>query len=158
MEPQQIRLIDEKGKQLGIFSFLQAQELAKEKGFDLVEVTRKTTPFVYKLGNYGKERYKEEKKRRKQKLKEKHTLSKSIRIGFTEGDHDLKIKLKRLEKFLSEDRIVVIEMRLRGREKAHFDLAREKINNFLNTISLPFKIVQPLKRVPRGLIIALKKN
>jgi len=158
MEPQQIRLIDEKGKQIGIFSFSKAQEIAKQKGLDLIEITRKTTPFVYKLGNYGKERYKEEKKRKKQKLKEKHTLPKSIRIGFTEGDHDLKIKLKKLEKFLSEGRIVTIDMRLRGREKAHFDLAREKINNFLNNISLPFKIVQPLKRVPRGLIVAIKKS
>lgn len=154
----QIRLIDEKGKQLGLFSFSQAREIAKKRGFDLIEVTRKTVPFVYKLGNYGKEKYKEEKKRRKQRLIEKHTLPKSIRIGFTEGEHDLKIKLQRLEKFLSEDRTVTIEMRLRGREKAHFDLAREKINNFLNTITSPYKIIQPLKRAPRGLIVTLKKN
>ncbi len=157
MESPKIRLIDEKGQQLGLFSFSEAQALAKERGYDLVEITKKTSPHIYKLGNYGKEKYKEEKKRRKQRLKEKHNLSKSVRIGFTEGEHDLKIKLKRLEKFLSEGRIVAIEMRLRGREKAHFDLARDKMNNFIKTIPFAYKIVQPLKRVPRGLMITLKK-
>ncbi len=158
MIPQQIRLIDEKGQQLGVFSFPEAQEIATTKGFDLVEVTKRTIPPIYKLGDTGKEKYKEEKKRKKQQLKEKQTLPKSVQIGFQEGEHDLQTKLKRIEKFLSEERAVTIVMRLRGREKAHFDLAREKINNFLKTIPVPYKIISPLKKRPRGLGTIIRKN
>jgi len=158
MIPQQIRLIDEKGQQLGVFPLPEAQDIAQTKGFDLVVVTKKTTPPIYKLGDIGKEKYKEEKKRRKQQLKGKQTLPKSVRIGFQEGEHDLQTKLKRIEKFLNEERAVSIEMRLRGREKAHFDLAREKINKFLETIPVPYKIISPLKKRPRGLGTIIRKN
>jgi len=40
------------------------------------------------------------------------------------------IKSKKIEEFLNENRIVTIEMRLHGREKAHFDLAKTKMENF----------------------------
>lgn len=158
MIPQQIRLIDETGKQLGVFSFAEARNIAQDKGLDLVVVTRKATPPVYKLGDYSKEKYKEAKKRKKLRLKEKHSLPKLIRIGFSEGEHDLNTKYKRLIKFLKEERTVSIEMKLRGREKAHFDLARQKITTFIKGINIPVKIIQPLKKTPRGFIVTMKQE
>lgn len=158
MIPQQIRLIDETGKQLGVFSFAEAQKVAQEKHLDLVEITHKATPPVYKLGDYNKEKYKEEKKRKKLKLKEKRSLSKSVHIGFSEGEHDLETKRKRAIKFLKEGRTLSVEMRLRGREKAHRDLAREKITTFVDQIDIPIKIIQPIKKTPRGFTIIIRQD
>jgi translation initiation factor IF-3 len=154
--PKEIRLIDEQGKQLGIFSFQEASQIAQNKGFDLVLITDKTTPSIYKLGDYDKLKYQKEKELRKKKLQERHSAQKSVRLGFNEGEHDLSTKIKKVEKFLQEDRMVTIEMRLHGRQKAHFDLAKEKINNFCQKITVPYKIIQPLKKAPRGLTIVLK--
>ena len=153
----EIRLIDEKGKQLGIFSFDDASKIAQERGLDLVEITKKTTPPIYKLGDYGKLKYQKEKELKKKRLKGRQTAPKSIRIGFNEGEHDLEIKIKKIEKFLQGEKIVTIAMKLRGRQKAHFDLAKEKINEFLTKIKIEYKIIQPLRKVPSGLIVILKK-
>jgi len=153
----EIRLIDEKGQQLGVYSFEQASQIATEKGFDLILITDKVSPPIYRLGDYGKLKYQQEKELKKRKLQEKQTTQKSIRIGFNEGEHDLNVKIKKIEKFLGENRAVAIEMRLRGRQKAHFDLAKEKIDNFCKKITIPYKVIQPLKKVPRGLMIVLKQ-
>ena len=157
MISKEVRLIDEKGKQIGIFSYDEASRIAQERGLDLVEITKKTTPPIYKFGDSGKLRYKKEKEYRKKRLKERQTSPKSIRIGFNEGDHDLETKVKRAEKFLEEEKTVTIEMKLKGRQKAHFDLAKEKISKFLAKIKTEHKVIQLLKRVPRGLITVLKK-
>jgi translation initiation factor IF-3 len=45
---------------------------------------------------------------------------------------------------------VKIEIRLRGREKAHQPLAREVLVNFIASISVPNKIEQEIKRFPGG--------
>ena len=153
----EVRLIDEKGKQIGIFSYDEASKMAHERGLDLVEITRKTTPPIYKFGDSGKLRYKKEKEFRKKRLKDKQSSPKSIRIGFNEGEHDLGTKVKRTEKFLQEGKTVTIEMKLKGREKAHFDLAKKKIDEFLAKIEIEYKVIQPLKKVPRGLITVLRK-
>jgi translation initiation factor IF-3 len=155
--PKEIRLIDEKGKQLGIFSFQEASQKAQERGLDLVFVTNKTSPPIYKLGDYGKLKYQKEKEFKKKKLQERHASPKSIRLGFNEGEHDLDTKVKKLEKFLQEGKTVTIEMKLRGRQKVHFDLAKGKIDHFLQKIKIEHKIIQPLKKVPQGLITTLKK-
>ncbi len=157
MIPKEVRLIDEKGKQIGIFSYDEASRIAQERGLGLVEITKKTTPPIYKFGDSGKLRYKKEKEYRKKRLQERKTAPKSIRIGFNEGEHDLETKVKRTERFLEEGKTVTVEMKLRGRQKAHFDLARKKINDFLAKIQIEYKIIQLLKRVPRGLITVLKK-
>ncbi len=157
MIPKEVRLIDEKGKQIGILSYDEASKIAQERGLDLVEITKRTTPPIYKFGDSGKLRYKKEKAFRKKRLKERKTAPKSIRIGFNEGEHDLDTKVKRAEKFLEEGKTVTIEMKLRGRQKAHFDLAKKKINEFLSKIKIEHKVIQLLKRVPRGLITVLKE-
>lgn len=158
MESKQIRLIDREGKLVGIMPYHEALLKAQEQQLDLVEISAKANPPVYKLGDASKIKYEKEKKLKAQKLKERQAAPKILRIGFNEGTHDLMIKSKKIEEFLNENRIVTIEMRLRGREKAHFDLAKTKMENFLKLISLPYKIIQPIQRSPQGFLVSLKKN
>jgi translation initiation factor IF-3 len=158
LSDKQIRLIGKDGKLIGIIPYEEALFIAKEQGLDLVEISLKTDPPVYKLGDSTKARYEKEKKYKLQKLKGKQAAPKSIRIGFNESEHDLLTKIKKIEEFLNDNRMVNVEMRLRGREKAHVDLARSKIENFLTFITISYKIIQPLKKYPQGFIVTLKKN
>ncbi|MGB9726488.1 MAG: translation initiation factor IF-3 [Minisyncoccia bacterium] len=152
-----IRLIDENGKFIDLLSYEEALRLAQERGLDLVLITKKAIPPVYRLGDKNKIKYLQEKKIKKLKLKEKQNLPKIIRLGFNEGLHDIQTKAKKAEKFLEEGRVVTIEMRLKGREKTHPDLAEKKIHDFLNCLKTPISFTQPLKRVPMGFVISFKK-
>lgn len=46
-------------------------------------------------------------------------------------------------------------MRLRGRERAHKDLAREKIESFLEMVSAEFKREEEIKKSPRGINVTI---
>lgn len=146
----QVRVIDETGKNLGILDTSKSLELAREKGLDLVEISANTNPPVCKIINYGKYQYLQEKKERKQKTKQKKSELKGVRIGFTTSPHDLEIKARQIEKFLKDGHKVRIDMRLKGREKAHRDLAEEKVKKFLEMISIGFVKEEEIKKSPMG--------
>lgn len=111
-----------------------AQALAWEQEVDLVEVSPDARPPVCKLIDFGKFKYRQEKAERKQKAKQKKIEIKGIRLTLKIGKHDLEVKQKQALRFLQQGHKVKVEMLLRGRERAHFDLAREIINNYLNNL------------------------
>lgn len=135
---------------MGILDTSKAIELAKEKELDLVEISNKTQPPICKIIDFGKYQYIQEKKERKQKAKQRKIELKEIRIGFTTSSHDLEIKAKQAEKFLKQGHKVRVELRLRGREKTHGDLAREKLESFLNMLPNAVK-EEEIKKNPWGI-------
>lgn len=48
-----------------------------------------------------------------------------------------------------------IELRLRGRERAHKDLAREKLNAFIEMIPMELKKEEEAKKNPRGIAVTV---
>ncbi len=140
--PQEVHLIGLDGANLGIVSYEEAKRIAQEQNCDLVKISDKVLPHIYKLGDYGKIKYLEEKKRRKEQLKHKQDIEKIIRINFNESLHDLETKAKKATEFLEEGRRVRIEMRLTGREKMHTDISRNKFITFLGLIKVPFKYLK----------------
>jgi translation initiation factor IF-3 len=143
-------VIDEKGEQLGEMSNTEALEIARERELDLVEVAPNAKPPVCKITNYGKFQYSQSKQDRLSKAKQKKTGTKGIRLSVRTDKHDLDFKKKQAEKFLSKGHKVKIELRLRGREKAHQDLAVKGIRNFVANIDIPYKIEDDIKRFPGG--------
>lgn len=144
------RIIGEDGSQLGIMNIGQALQMAREKELDLVEIAPKAQPPVCKIMDYGKYQYQQSKQDRLNKAKQKKTGVKGIRIGIRTDTHDLEFKKDQAEKFLKKGDKVKAEMILRGREKAHQDLARKTLSDFLKTISIPYKVEQEIKRFPGG--------
>lgn len=143
-------VVDENGEQLGEMSNTKALEIAKERELDLVEVAPNARPPVCKITNYGKFQYTQSKQDRQSKAKQKKTGTKGIRLGVRTDEHDLNFKKKQAEKFLSKGHKVKIEMRLRGREKAHQNLAIENIKKFVDNIDIPYKVEDDVKRFPGG--------
>ena len=142
----EVRLIGEDGSQLGVVKLELALKQSREAGLDLIQVTEKLDPPVCKIMNYGKYAYQQGKKNKKQKSAE----LKSIRLSFGISEHDMETRAKAAEKFLSKGSTLKIEMRLRGREKAHQDLARQNLEDFLKTIAIPYKLEQEVKKYPGG--------
>jgi hypothetical protein len=58
----QVRLIDEKGEQVGIVPTSQALQMARDKGLDLMEISPNAQPPVCKICDYGKFKYEKKKK------------------------------------------------------------------------------------------------
>lgn len=155
---EKVRLIDEEGKQLGVFSLADALKLARERNLDLIQVTEKIDPPVCKIGDFGKYLYQIQKKEREKKKGGEEI--KGIRLTFNISDHDLETRVNQAEKFLKKGNKIKIEMILKGREKELADFAKEKIKKFFNFLEkrIPIKIEQDLKKVPRGFIMIIKKQ
>jgi len=114
-----VRLVGEQGEQLGIVAVADALRMAEEQNVDLVEIAPMAVPPVCKLMDYGKFRYREQKKAHEAKLKQKQIQVKEIKFrpGTDEGDY--KIKLGKLIQFLEEGDKAKVTLRFRGREMAH---------------------------------------
>ena len=155
----EVRVIDEKGEQLGVMDIFAAIDLAKERSLDLIQVTEKVDPPVCKIGDYGKYVYSLQKKEKKMHVQTRAEL-KEIRIGFNISPHDLETKAKQAEKFLKEGDKVKVGMMLKGREKAMGDYAKKKILSFLETLDsfIPIKVERELKREPRGFTTIVSKE
>ena len=102
-------MIDESGKNLGIMDTAEALRLARERGLDLIEIAPTVRPPVTKIMDFGKLKYEEEKRARKQRTKQKEIEIKSLRIGFTTGKHDLELKAKQAQKFLIATEVALAE-------------------------------------------------
>jgi len=115
----QLRLVAENGDQLGIVAVADALRMAEEQNVDLVEIAPLAVPPVCKLMDYGKFRYREQKKAHEAKLKQKQIQVKEIKFrpGTDEGDY--KIKVGKLIQFLEEGDKAKVTLRFRGREMAH---------------------------------------
>jgi len=152
-------VIDETGKNIGALETWKAIELAKEKNLDLIEIVPSLSPPICKIMDYGKFLYKEEKKERAQRVKQKGGETKGIRFGIRISVHDLEIRVNQTEKFLKEGNRVRIEMVLRGREKALGDFARQKLEEFLELTKqkIEFKVEQEPKRTPQGINMVITK-
>ena len=130
-----------------------------ERNLDLIQVTEKVEPPVCKIMDWGKYLYSLEKKERASRAKTTGEI-KGIRLGFNISSHDLEIRARQAEKFLKKGDKVRVELILRGREKAHGDFAKEKINQFLEILEklIPIKIERELKRESRGFTMIISKQ
>ena len=126
----EVRVIDEEGNPLGVLTTHDALKMAEERELDLIEVNPKGEPPVCKLVDYNKFLYQQEKKEQKAN-KSKPTEVKNIRLSVRIGQHDIDVRLNQVAKFFEKSHPVKIDLNLKGRERAHADLAKEMIDNFI---------------------------
>ena len=142
----EVRVIDQHGQNLGVLSAAQALHAAQSAGLDLVEVNPKAIPPVCRIINYGQYRYEQEKEARKAKAKQKMVEVKGIRLSLRIKGADLELRKTQAAEFLERGDKVKIEMVLKGREKAHTDLAQKIMDEF--AASLPqASVLQPVSRM-----------
>lgn len=144
----EVRVIDEENKFLGVMRTEEAVRIAEERELDLVEVSPKEEPPVCKIIDYGAFKYQKDKEKRAQKAHAKKVEVKGIRLSVKMGAHDLNVRKTQALDFLEGGDKIKIEIMLRGREKAHGELATERIEQFIKSIEEKYVlfIEQPVTR------------
>lgn len=112
---EKVRIIDEKGKQIGVIPTQEALFKARQRGLDLVEVAPKADPPVCKIIDFKKFKYKEAKKARAGKKKKKQGL-KGIRFTPFIAKKDFEVRVGRAQEFLSEGYKVKLTVKFVGRQ------------------------------------------
>ncbi len=126
----EVRLIGEDGEQLGIVSSSEAQDIANQKGLDLVKIAPQAVPPVCRVMDYGKFRF-EQTKREKEARKNQHVVDiKEIRLTPGIDTHDFNVKVNHAIKFLKGGDKVKVAVRFRGREVTHSSIGIELLNRF----------------------------
>jgi translation initiation factor IF-3 len=125
----EVRVVTEAGEQLGILSLRDAILKAESYDLDLVEVAPTAKPPVCKIMDYGKFKYKEQKKEAEAKKKRTENVIKELRLTYRTASGDLETKLKHAREFLLEGDKVKFSMKFnKGREMLHVNLGLQKFD------------------------------
>ena len=130
----EVRLLDENDEHVGVVTLEEALQRASDSELDLIEIEPKANPPVCKLMDHGKLKYSLEKELRKQKARQKKVEVKGIRLSLRIGAHDRDVRLGQAKRFLEQNDKVRVEIVLRGRERAHTDLAKSIISQFVESL------------------------
>ena len=139
----QVRVIGADGAQLGIMVPADAIKMAREQGLDLVEVAPMTSPPVCRILDFNKFRYEEQ--RREREAKKKHHVARLKEVKFKPHieEHDYKVKLEMLRRFLMRGDQAKVTMVYRGRELAHTELGRKILDRLIDDL-------KPISKVERN--------
>jgi translation initiation factor IF-3 len=129
-----VRLIDSEGKQVGIVPIAQAQEMAREKDLDLVEISATATPPVCKIMDYGKFLFEKKKKESEAKKKQKVIIVKEVQFRPRIDEHDFDFKKNNVVRFLQHGDKVKCIVRFRGREMTHMELGKAVLDRLLEQV------------------------
>lgn len=138
----EVRLIDEKGSQIGIKTKLDALKLAQAEGKDLVEIGANAKPPVVKIIDFKKFKYLEAKKDRESRKKIKHVTIKEIRLSPFMGDHDFQTRLNQGKEFLKDGNQLKITVPFRGREITKKEFGMEIIKRALTQLADISRIIK----------------
>jgi len=127
----EVRLIDHEGKQVGVVPLQQAQDLAREKDLDLVEISPTANPPVVKSMDYGKYVFQQKKKQSEAKKKQKVIVVKEVQFRPRIDEHDFDFKKNNIIRFLQHGDKVKASIRFRGREMSHMELGRAVLDRLL---------------------------
>lgn len=131
----EVRVIGTDGQQLGVFSLVDAINMARAKGVDLVEIAAAAVPPVCRLVDYGKYRYEQAKKDKEARKHQHANKVKEIQLSPQIDPHDFGVKLGHAIDFLCEDIKVKVTLRFRGREMAHKEFGFQQIEKFTREVA-----------------------
>ena len=115
-------------------SLFDALKRARDSGLDLVEISPNAMPPVCKLVDYGKFLYEQNKKAHEQKKHQKGGQIKEVKFRPSTAEHDYQVRKNQIIRFLGEGYKVKAMIFHRGREMAHQDVGRSKMERLLKDI------------------------
>lgn len=128
----EVRVIGPKGDQIGIMPTEKAIQLARQVGYDLVEIAPKATPPVCRILDFGKYMYEQSKKTKDNKATSSKIKEVKFRVKI--GEHDYVTKLRHAEDFLSKGNKVKLTLTFRGREMEHKELGFDNITRAITDL------------------------
>jgi translation initiation factor IF-3 len=122
-----VRVLDADGAQIGVMPTEEAIRRAEEAGLDLIEVAATADPPVCRIADLGKFKFEQDKRARDAKKNQHVSEVKEVRLRPRTDDHDLQVRVRAARRFLEEGHKVKVEVRFRGREATHPEVARDQI-------------------------------
>lgn len=113
------RLIAHDGSQLGIYPIEQAQRIADNEGYDLVEIAPQAQPPVCRIMDYGKFKYDQAIKAKQARKNQSKIETKEMKFRPKIDIGDYTTKKKHVMRFLAAGSKVKITIMFRGREMSH---------------------------------------
>lgn len=135
IQAKEVRVVDEKGKAIGVMPIFNAIQKARELGGDLIEVAAKAQPPVCKIIDFKKFKYLEAKKEREEKKGQKGGKLKEVMFSPFIAQNDLSIRIKRIKEFLEEGDKVKIRIRFSGRELGKKEFGYKILNQITSQLA-----------------------
>ena len=154
----EIRVVSADGEQLGVMSAKEAQDIAYEKGMDLVKIAPQAKPPVCKIMDYGKFRYEQTRREKEAKKKQRVIEIKEVRLSPNIDNNDLNTKANMARKFLTKGDKVKVTLRFRGREMAHMQQSKHILDDFAEKMKDVAVIEKPAKLEGRSLSMVLTEK
>ncbi len=123
----QVRLIMPDGDNKGVIDTREAIDMARNLRLDLIEVAPNAAPPVCRIMDYGKYTYEREKKERAAKRSQKSIDIKGIQLRPKTTEHHLHFKIRSARRFLMQGNKVKANLKFRGRENTHLEVARRML-------------------------------
>jgi translation initiation factor IF-3 len=155
IQADQVRVVDEAGKQIGVLSLSEALKKANQADLDLIEVAPKAKPPVCKIINFKKFKYLEAKKQKEERKKAKKGEIKEIRFRPFIAKKDLEFRLGRAEEFLKEGHKLKVTVRFFGREITRKQFGYDLLKKIIDQLSFLSTVEQEPKFLGRQLTMTL---
>jgi translation initiation factor IF-3 len=155
---EQVRLIDEFGKMLGIFPTREALKIAQDRELDLVLIAPYANPPVAKIVDYSKFIFEQQKKEKQERKKQAQQQLKELRFKWRTDTHDFNFKVRHAREFLLDGNKVKATVMFRGREIMHQEIGEELLNKFVEALSDISKVDQPLKSEGKRISVILSPD
>ncbi len=148
----EVRLIDEEGKQLGVYETGKALYIARGKDLDLVEISPVAEPPVCKIMDFGAYLYQKKKDQKEQKKAQKAHSQKEIKFGIRISDNDFNVRIKKAIKFLEKGASVKVILQFKGREFTHPEIGLKRIEEMALALEKIAKQEFPPKSQGRSIV------
>ena len=136
-------------------SAAEAQELAADRGLDLVKIAPQAKPPVCKIMDYGKYRFEMNKREKENRKNQKVVNIKEVQLSPSIDTNDFNTKVNHAIKFLKHGDKVKVMVRFRGREVSHSDIGLILLDKFAEQTKEVGTVEKPAKLEGRNMTMFL---
>lgn len=154
----QLRVLDAQNEQIGLLTKQEALDKAREMELDLVEIAPNAQPPVAKIVDFQKFKYSENKKERAAKKGDSGGGVKELWFSPRIAEHDIKVRLNRVEEFLGEGYKVKLTVKFKGRELGHRELGYDVLNQVFKILEGKAEAENDPKFEGRNLSVVVVKS
>jgi len=129
-----LRVIDSKGKLLGVITKQEALLQAQERDEDLVLIAQHADPPVAKIIDFKKFLYQEEKKSKEARKGIKKSIVKDLKLSLFIGPADFDRVVKKGIEFLKAGNQLRLNLTLKGREMGKKQMAFDLIKKYITQL------------------------
>lgn len=118
----EVRVIDDRGEQVGVMPTSQALQQAQDQGKDLVMITEQAQPPVVKIIELSKHKYWLQQKQAEQRKSARQQELKGVRLTPFIDENDFQTRLRQVKRFLKDGDKVRVEVDFRrGRQRSKME-------------------------------------